>query len=277
MYEKRGFMEMRFYLKAFIVIVLIMFSSLSASAGTTISLDNTIDIPDRTVTYQGNTYEIQDMGAYSIGEAVNISINTTDIMSFQLSLLDKNKNFTWNHMVYYTEGNTAVTMPADVVTAPGTYALAVFYQGDIKAVKPVVFSNYKISVKPDSTTVAPGGKLQVKVEVAPDTTLPIKVVLSRNSSSLEYSVNRTGEGLYETEIMIPASANGSFSLYAAIETDNIIMGYPELLGVSGGGTINVKNPLTIDHKASDVSFPLVIVSVFLIALLVLIILKRARS
>ncbi len=56
MYEKSGFMEMRFFLKAFIIIVLIVFSSLSASA--------------------------------------------------------------------------------DVVTASGTCALAVFYQGDIKAVKP---------------------------------------------------------------------------------------------------------------------------------------------
>lgn len=265
---------MRFFLKAFIIIVLIVFSSLSASAGTTISLDNTIDIPDRTVTYQGNTYEIQDIGAYSIGENANISINTTDIKSFQLSLLDKNEDFLWNYMVYYTEGREELTMPADVVTTPGTYILAVFYQGDILAFKPVVFSNYKMSVKPDSTTVAPGSKLQVKVEVVPDTSLPIKVVLSRNSSSLEYSVNRTREGVYETEIMIPVSAYGRFSLYSTIVSNNTVLGYPDFLGASNGVAINVTDtPLPSVPSTSFVDISIVIISVFLAAL----ILKRVRS
>lgn len=84
------------------IALIILLNSQPAAAGTTISLGNTIDTPDRTVTYQGKNYEIQDIGAYPIGESVNISINVTDIKSFQLSLLDKNKNFMWNHMVYYT-------------------------------------------------------------------------------------------------------------------------------------------------------------------------------
>ncbi len=274
---REGLTKLPIYKRMLLIIAFIFLSNPLTAAGTTIYLDSTIDTPGRTLTYQGQNYDINDIGAYSIGESVNISVNTSDINSFQLSLLDKNTNFLWNHIVYSTEGTAAVTMPENVVTAPGTYAFVVFYQGDIKAVKPVVFSSYKISVKPENRVVAPGGKLQVKVEVAPDTTRPIKVVLSRNSSSFESAVNRTRESLYETEIIIPASANGSFSLYAVMATDNVIMGYPELVGVSDGGTINVKNPLAIDSKASDISFPLVIISVFLIALLVLLILKRVRS
>jgi hypothetical protein len=277
MYEKRDFMEMRSFLKAFIIIVLIVFSSLSASAGTTIFLDNTIDIPDRTVTYQGNTYEIQDIGAYSIGENANISINTTDIKSFQLSLLDKNKNFMWNYMVYYTDGRSEVTMPADVVTTPGTYALAVFYQGDIMAVKPVVFSQYKMSVIPNSTTVAPGGTLHVKVRVVPDTSLPVKVMLAQNSSSIESGVNRTREGEYEAGMNIPASAYGRFSLYATIASDNMILGYPELLGVSSGGIINVTyitEPVV--SSTYSLSFSMVIAFVF-IAFLLFVVFKKSEQ
>lgn len=268
---------MRFFIKAFmrVLIALVILSNATASAGTTISLDNTIDIPDRTVTYQGNTYEVQDMGAYSPGESVNISINTTDIKSFQLSLLDKNKNFLWNHMVYYTEGRTEVSMPADVVTTPGTYAFAVFYQGDIMAVKPVVFSQYKMSVIPDSTTIAPGGTLQVKVRVVPDTSLPVKVVLARNSSSIESVVNRTGEGEYEAEINIPVSAYGVFSLYAAIASDKMIMGYPELIGVASGGTINVTNITQLPISSTSLSFSMVIALVF-IALLLIVAFKKVR-
>lgn len=258
------------------IALIILLNPQPAAAGTTISLDNTVDTPDRTVTYQGKNYEIQDIGAYQPGESVNISINVTDIKSFQLSLLDKNKNFLWNQMVYYTGGMSEVAMPADVVTTPGTYAFAVFYQGDIKAVKPVVFSRYKMSVIPDSATVAPGGALHVKVRVAPDTSLPVKVVLARNSSSIEYVVNRTGEGEYEAEINIPASAYGRFSLYTAIASDNMILGYPELIGVASGGTINVTNiTQPVAHSTSINIFLLVIISIF-IAILLIVSFKKMR-
>jgi hypothetical protein len=266
-------------IKIVVILMIIVASNLqSAAAGTTISLDNSVDIPDRTVTYQGKTYEVQDMGVYFIGDnaSINITINTTDIKSFQLSLLDKNKNFLWNHMVYYTGGKTEVSMPADVITTPGTYAFAVFYQGDIMAVKPVVFSRYKMYVIPDRTAVAPGDTLHVKVRVMPDTSLPVKVVLARNSSSIESAVNRTREGEYEAGINIPVSAYGRFSLYAAISSENMILGYPELISVAGGGTINVTNiTRPADSSTSIGSFSMVVALVF-IAILLIVMIKKVR-
>ncbi len=257
------------------VTALILLSNLQPAAATTISLDNTIDMPDRTVTYQGKTYDIRDVGAYSLGETVNITVNATDIKSFQLSLLDKNKNFLWNNMVYYTEGTAEMVMPGGVVTAPGTYAFAVFYQGDILAVKPVVFSKYNLSVMPSSTIVPPGETLHVKVRVSPDTSLPVRVVLAKNSSSLESSANRTQNDIYETDIKIPESANGSFSLYAAIVSDNIILGYPELMGISGGGTIKVTEPPSQAPATAGDFLPAVTI-LFLIGVLFLVF-KKIRS
>ncbi len=248
-----------------------------ADAGTTISLDNTINIPHRTVTYEDKTYEIQDIGAYSLGEDINITTNVTDINSFQLSLLDKNKNFLWNNMTYYTEGRTSVVMPGSVITAPGTYVFAVFYQGGIQAVEPVVVSSYKLSVNPDAAMVAPGGTLDVRVGVVPDTTQPVKVVLVRNSSSIESTANRTKKGEYEAEIGIPSSAHGVFSLYAAISSDNMILGYPELIGVSSGGFINVtETPTPMASSSPVVSVPLIIIFIFFVGLLIMV-LKKVRS
>lgn len=256
-------------------LAILFLSNIPASASTVISLDHVVDTPDRTVAYQDKIYELQDMGAYLIGEPVNISINATDINSFQLSLLDKKENFLWNSMVYYTEGKTEVTMPADVITIPGTYTFAVFYQGDIVAFKPVVFSQNKITVTPDSMTVAPGGALHVKVNVVPDTSMPIKVVLAKDSSSLEYPVNRTREGSYETEINVPYSAHGRFSLYAAIVSDNKFLGNYEFMGVSNAVTINATDILPAPSKSGDY-FPLTILFVFLAGLLIFMF-RRGRS
>ncbi|VVB84828.1 Uncharacterised protein [uncultured archaeon] len=275
-----GITELQFFssmsgIKTIIIVTaFILFSNLQPAAAATISLDNTIDMPDRTVTYQGKTYDIQDVGAYSLGETVNITVDATDIKSFQLSLLDKNRNFLWNHMVYYTEGTAEMAMPGGVVTVPGTYAFAVFYQGDILAVKPVVFSKYNLSVMPSNTIVTSGGTLHVKVRVSPDTSLPVRVVLVKNSSSLESSANRTQDGIYDTNIKIPESAYGRFSLYAAIASDNIILGYPELMGISGGGTINVTESLP---QAPASGYMMIVAAfLFLIGILFLV-LNKIRS
>ena len=257
----------RFNMKSVMVLAIFLLN-VPACAETTISLDNVIDTPDRTILYESKDYEIRDIGSYHLGEAVNISINITDIESFQLTLLDKDENFLWNYMVYYTEGHNEVIMPGDVVTSPGTYVFAVFYQGDILAFKPVVFSQYKMSLIPESSTVAPGGTLHVTVRVVPETSLPIKVVFATNRSSLESIVKRTQESLYETEIKIPFSASGRFSLYAAIESDNTTKGYPELLGASNNVTINVTDtPRPVAVPSFD--FSLAFISVFLTGLLIM--------
>jgi hypothetical protein len=99
-------------------------------------------------------------------------------------------------------------------------------------------------------------------------------VLARNSSSFESGVNRTREGTYETEIKIPANANGRFSLYAAIASGNIIMGYPELAGISSGGTVDVMETQPSNPTFFDL-FSLVILSVFLAGILIFV-LKRRR-
>ncbi len=270
------------------VVLVILLLSVPSSAATTISIDKTIDTPDRTITYQSQNHEIKDIGAYILGEPVNISINVTDINSFQISLLDKDKNFLWNHMVYYTEGKAEVTMPDNVVTTPGTYAFAVFYQGEAKAIKPVVFSRYEMSVIPAKTIVAPGGILRVKVEVEPDTNLSVKVVLARNSSSIESAVNRTREGEYETGINIPASAYGRYSLYAAIASGNMILGYPELIGISGGSTINITeiptlaaNPTSVNSSTPVTTltpvYPVPLIIAFIILGFIIIVFKKLRS
>ena len=257
--------------KIVIITILLLFSSLPSYAGTTISLDKMIDTPDKTVTYQGKNYEIRSIGSYIEGESVTIDVNSTNLRSFQLSLLDKNQDFLWNHMVYTTEEAAGIVMPGDIITTPGTYAFAIFYQGDIRAVMPVVFSQYSISIIPNRTKVAPGEGINIKIEVKPDTNIPMTLILAKDSDRLEYPVKRNDNNLYGAEIKIPNSANGTFTLYATLLSNNIILGYPESVGLSNGVSINViENPLP-DKSAGLPSY--MGASIFL-AYLLIILFKR---
>ena len=257
--------------KIVIITILLLFSSLPSYAGTTISLDKMIDTPDKTVTYQGKNYEIRSIGSYIEGESVTIDVNSTNLRSFQLSLLDKNQDFLWNHMVYTTEEAAGIVMPGDIITTPGTYAFAIFYQGDIRAVMPVVFSQYSISIIPNRTKVAPGEGINIKIEVKPDTSIPMTLILAKDSDRLEFPVKRNDDNSYGAEIKIPNSANGTFTLYATLLSHNIILGYPESVGLSNGVSINViENPLP-DKSAGLPSY--MGASIFL-AYLLIILFKR---
>ena len=257
-------------------LVLIMSFQPAAASNTTLSIEHSIDTPDRTVFFDNQSYEIHENGFYNVGEAVNVTIITTDVNSYQVSLIDQEQNFLWNQIVYQTEGKEEVTMPADIVTTPDTYAFAVFYQGDILAIEPVIFSNYTLSLTLNTTTVAPGETLHVGVSAFPYTSLPIKVVLTQGSRSLEFPVNQTSGGLYETDIKIPSSAHGNFSSYAAISSEKIKLGYPELIAIAKGEVINVTDLPDLPPEKSDSPGSIWVIASFFLASFFIFLLKRMR-
>lgn len=229
------------FLNAIAVIgaVVFLLTAQPASADTNIVLSHSIDIADRTVIYENNSYEIQTMGFYHLDEPVNMTVTVTDIQSYTIALLDTQTNFLWYEIVYQTKGKDELTMPADNVTSPGTYIFAVFYQGEILAFEQVLFSNVTLDIKLNTTRVVPGGMVHASVTAAPDMDLPLKVVFTQGSSSLEFPVNRTSIGRYEADIKIPVSASGNFSSYAAMTSGKSVLGFPEFAAAANGGVIEI--------------------------------------
>jgi hypothetical protein len=237
-----------------------------ASAETKITLSHSLDIADRTVTYENNSYEIQTMGFYHLDDPVNMTVNVMDIQSYTIALLDTQTNFLWYEIVYQTNGKDELTMPAGNVTSPGTYIFAVFYQGEILAFEQVLFSNVTMNLNLNTTRIAPGGMVHASVTAAPDMDLPVKVVFTQGSRSLEFPVNRTSSGHYEADITIPVSASGNFSLYAAIPSGKTVLGYPEFAAAANGGILEVTDlPRGNQTNASPGIGFVFVVALFIIA------------
>jgi len=127
--------------------------------------------------------------------------------------------------------------------------------------KPVIVSDYTLSVTPSSTQASPGSVIKVTVTVskngAPASVAPnnVKVELVQDSTSTHFGNNAvaTATGTYEANIQIPSNASGSYQLYAAITTNrNIYQDYPELIGAAGySGTIAVPTPTSPTSTTSS--------------------------
>lgn len=230
--------------------MLIFASSISVSVaeGTEIILSKTIDVPDRTVSYENQTFEIKEIGSYKTNQDIGFTVDAPGVDDMLIVLYDKDKLSTWFKRFYNTSGRVAGVIPANKTGEAGTYALTVSHGTNIIEAIPVVISDYDLSVIPKSNKVIAGNGFDVEVAISRDgvpvnVDNTVKVVLSKGSSSFETNASSTKTGAYEAHIEIPQAANGTFSLYSVIATERkVFMNYPEILAIASGGDIEIAPP-----------------------------------
>ncbi|MCZ7392905.1 MAG: hypothetical protein ABOK23_13230 [Candidatus Methanoperedens sp.] len=244
-----------------IIVAVSMFSLIGSAAGATITFDKTLDVPDRsfTVTYEGSTFSftVADIGNYKIGDAVNVTVSG-GVSNMRLVLFTVDKLTPWFSTFDATPGSISTTIPADRFDSncadvcggsggykmgPGIYALAVQNHADSKyfIAKPVIVSDYDLTVTPDKTQTNADNTIKVTVSVSkngtPVSVAPnnVKVGLFQDSTKTKFEQNAVAisTGTYETNIQIPTNASGTYKLYAAITTNKYIyQDYPETIGAA---------------------------------------------
>ncbi len=236
-------------MKANLLIALILFGSLAASAaGTaTITFDKSITVESRTFTWENTSYTITNVGNYKLNDLANVQISSgADTMLVVLYNADKLDE--WSETKSHTGGQTSVTIPL-TVNFSGIYGIVVSSEGRIIGANPVIISEYDLTVTPDRTRATAGSTIKVTVQVAkngiPVNVAPnnIKVEFVLGSTSTYFGNNAIAtatNGTYEANVQIPTS--GDYRLYAAIATNQKIYGYPELIGAGDGGAIKITFP-----------------------------------
>lgn len=267
------------------VLLLLFFTS--SAGGAAITFDKALDVPDRdfTVTYEGSTFSftIADIGNYKIGEDVGVTVSG-GVKNMRLVLFTVDKLTPWFKTFYGTSGSVSAKIPAErfdpncpdvcddesggYKMGPGIYALAVQNRDDSKyfIAKPIIVSEYDMTVTPSSTQNAPGSNVKVTVQVFkkgipvnidPDN---VKIEFVQDSTSTHFTdiaQATSTAGVYEANIPIPPSASGNYKLYAAIITNrNIYQDYPEIIGAASySGTITFTNVLPTPSPTPASPFP----------------------
>ena len=222
----------------------------SAVLNDSITFNNSVNIPLTTVSYysaaSNTTYfvDVDNVGSYLIGQDVNVSINLPSENTTKVILLDKDLNELYTIVTSLTAGKGSVIIPAINFTRPSTYGITLLTSGAIQSVKPVVVSEYTMTIEKSETVVSPGDTVGVTIRTYKNGNLTntsdnVSAVLYKGSSSFNFSVIQIGTGIYEANIVMP-SLLGRYSIYGAIDTGNSTsVGYPEIVGIVDGGNIDV--------------------------------------
>jgi hypothetical protein len=229
-------------------LIMILTSSTAAANKAVITPSNTIDVPDRTVSFENQTFEITEIGNYRTNQEISFIVDAPGTDEMLVVFYDRNKISTWFKRFQNTSGRVVTTIPGNRTGEAGTYALTVSYERNIIGAIPVVISDYDLSVSPRSRKVIAGRPLDVVVKINKNgvplnVNGTVKVVFVKGSSSIDANATSTGTGIYEAHFEIPLPMNGTYSLYSAVTTERkVYMNYPEMLGVESGGKVEILPP-----------------------------------
>ncbi|WP_286672166.1 PGF-CTERM sorting domain-containing protein [Halorarius halobius] len=219
-------------------------SGFAADAQFSIEITDDIDTPSRNVDIEGETFTVSSVAQRSPGEELAVPVDAPD-SSIQYEVYLYNEDFEIVDTKAMQGDGTARFQTGSY--AAGSYLAAVYYDGDVDALHPVVIAGYTTSLSIDSS-VESGESTTATVEVqAGSESLPphrVQVVIGSDSKSIRTDATKQSTGTYTATVDVDLSP-GSYFAYGVVrgssETEN---GRDVVLSVSPGQDLTVTEAST---------------------------------
>lgn len=222
-----------------------------------ITLDQSIDIAERTIDTDSGKFTVSTMGRYADDGTVEATTSGPGNTTYAIRLVDSEERLRQSE---YVTGDGSPEFSLDRFPV-GTYAIVITNQSDAEDVKrtaPFVIYGYTVTqstpseVEEDSTLDV---ELSLKKE-EPEVDEPpagVEVVLGNDSTSIITNATRTSGLNYTAEINVSSLSPGEYSLYTGVQRDNMIYGEQELIGVNTYSVSVVESTSSPTTSAPQVS------------------------
>jgi hypothetical protein len=200
-----------------------------------ITLDEEVDIPERTLDTDSGEFTVSVVGRYAESDTVQISTSGPEGTAYAVRLIDSQERL---RRSTYAEGDGSAQFSLDRFDS-GTYAVVITNESDaedVYALKPLVIYGYTVShTTPSETatdsTLAVEFSLDRVSDDVEDPPASVEVTLGNDSTSLTTEATRTSDLNYTAEIDVDPLSPGDYRLYTGVQRDNTVYGYQELIGV----------------------------------------------
>ena len=235
----------------FLFVVAVALGGATGSYG--LSASGSVDVPDRTLTHEGTSYDVGSIAERSQGESLAVSVSVPDGTSFHVDLYDADRQLEES-----TSGSGSDRVTFDTGNlAPGTYLLALYADGEYRAIYPLVVTGYDLSVAHDEKAPV-DGTLTVTVDVtataASGSPAAVEVVIWRGATTEQATATESDSGEYVAELSLSGLATGDYTVYAVAQGSDVVYGgQQELLGISGSSAVTISEDGTPTPDASTPS------------------------
>ena len=239
-----AFMRLRSTLVGAFVAMAVLGVTLTPAVATNhfqITSENSQPVPERSVEFQGTTYQVDSFIVADTGEEINVSVSGPD-EAYRVYVYNSDEQLVDSRA---TLGNDTFTFDLDGYE-PGSYAVTVYQAEDHEAIVPLVVEGYNVSIDaPAEVGADEGMSIQVNVERNGTDESPGAVSAVVSSGEEDLVVDATGsDGEYTADVGAGRLEGGNYTVYGLVQGDEEVFGRNEVRGVSDSVSLSVRNATT---------------------------------
>lgn len=197
----------------------------AAESDYSISVVGNVDTPQKTVTIEDDRINVSAVAKVDQGETISATIDAPTDTSYRVNLygIQDGKRVIVDSR--YIEADDPDSVEFDTATYdPGSYALAVYHDGEYQAFHPVIVSENTVSITADAT-VERGEAFNPEISV---TTLAkstevesVELILVNESFSKRVTASSTREQTYQASITTDGLNTGTYRVYAVVLNNSL--------------------------------------------------------
>lgn len=233
---------------AMVCLAAIIAPLVGAASEYNVTTDQSIDVPDRTVEQNGDTFTITSISRADPGDTISVTVDAPQGTEATLYLYNNDQE------IVKTIGREPGTTTYDVTLtdgqgndlASGTYALLVQHDGSREAAHPLVIRGYSVSVN-DPADVTKGETLSVSADISKlrgQDQQRVEIVVANDDTTIRETASSTGSGTFTASIDTDDLNAGRYDVYANVRGSEEALGEEELLGLSDSRTVEIEEPET---------------------------------
>ncbi|ESS05536.1 MAG: hypothetical protein A07HB70_02012 [uncultured archaeon A07HB70] len=200
--------------------------------------DSAVDVPDRQVEVQGDTFTISSVTRADPGDTISVTVTAPSGAETTTLLYDNEQQ-----IVDAADSTGTSTVEFDLSGYDaGTFSLVLQDDGAREAAHPVVVRGY--SVTSDApTSVGPDDTFSVTADVSKlrgDDLTRVEVVVANDATTLRADATAANGDTYEASVDASRLGTGSYQVYATVRGPEQALGNDELLGLDDPSTLEVE-------------------------------------
>lgn len=225
-------------------VLLIVGMSIGVTAATySISIQDGVNTPDRTISLEGNSFTVDGIAEISTGDSITVSVTRPSGMPYRVYIYGTRDGSRQIIDSKYRSSGDTVTFDTskypDLYT-PGTYTVALHADGDYRAVYPFVVSGATITVDAPETAKV-GESVTIRTSITPtDDSVDLsgaEIVLYGDGDSKRVTVEGSS-GEYSATIDTSGFSAGEYTVYVAANNDSRTpMNHKEVIAIDTRQTL----------------------------------------
>lgn len=219
----------------------------SGQSSFTITVDGAVDVPERTVDFQGNSYQITAIAKADPGETIDVSVDAPSGEDYDLYIYNGDQRIEDNRR---GTGDESFQFTLTGYSA-GSYTIALQDEGSFEKVHPLVVRGYTVSVDaPSKVTV--DSTINVTVDATKlrgDDLDRIDVAVANDDDRVDTTATHQSGSTYTANISSDSLPADDYDVLATVRGPDTAFGEDEVLGLNDG------SPLTIESKETATPTP----------------------